>query len=103
MRYAELRRHTGNDGDRLTAQEVADAEAIGRDRLRPPYAAFGSTGAARATQMLEILRHAAGQDETPITSGGRVAVAGRGPLAGGRFDPAPGRHGWYLAQEGRQP
>jgi hypothetical protein len=26
-----------------------------------------STGAARATQMLDILRHAAGQDDTPIT------------------------------------
>jgi hypothetical protein len=68
MRYVELRRHTDNDGDRLTAQGVADAEAIGRDRLHPPYAAFVSTGAARATQMLEILRHAAGQDEMPITS-----------------------------------
>jgi hypothetical protein len=44
-----------------------DAEVIGHDRLNPPYAAFVSTGAARATEMLEILRHAAGQDETPIT------------------------------------
>ena len=68
MRYVELRRHTDNDGDRLTAQGVADAEAIGRDRLHPPYAAFVSTGAARAAQMLEILRHAAGQDDMPITS-----------------------------------
>jgi phosphohistidine phosphatase SixA len=67
MRYVELLRHTDNDGDRLTPQGVADAEAIGRDRLRPPYAAFVSTGASRATQMLEILRHAAGQDDTPIT------------------------------------
>jgi phosphohistidine phosphatase SixA len=67
MRYVELRRHTDNDGDRLTAQGVADAEQIGLDRLQPPYAAFVSTGAARATQMLEILRHAAGQDAIPIT------------------------------------
>jgi len=67
VRYVELRRHTGNDGDRLTPRGVADAEAIGRDRLHPPYAAFVSTGAARATQMLEILRHAAGQDRTPVT------------------------------------
>jgi hypothetical protein len=67
MRYVELRRHTGNEGDRLTSQGAADAETIGRDRLQPPYAAFVSTGAARATQMLEILRHAAGQDDTPIT------------------------------------
>jgi hypothetical protein len=68
MRYVELRRHTDNEGDRLTPQGAADAEMIGRDRLHPPYAALVSTGAARATQMLEILRHAAGQDDTPITS-----------------------------------
>jgi phosphohistidine phosphatase SixA len=67
MRYVELRRHTDNDGDRLTPRGVEDAEAIGREGLRPPYAAFVSTGAARATQMLEILRHAAGQDDTAIT------------------------------------
>ncbi len=67
MRQVELRRHTGNEGDRLTPQGAADAEMIGRDRLHPPYAALVSTGAARATQMLEILRHAAGQDDTPIT------------------------------------
>jgi phosphohistidine phosphatase SixA len=66
MRYVELRRHTDNDGDRLTTQGIADAEAIGR-RLHPPYAAFVSTGAARCTQMLEILRRAAAQDQTPIT------------------------------------
>lgn len=66
MRYVELRRHTDNDGDRLTPQGVADAEAIGRHQLRPPYAAFVSTGAARATHVLEILRSAAGQDDVPI-------------------------------------
>ncbi len=67
MRYVELRRHSDNDGDHLSAQGAAQAEMIGRDRLHPPYAAFVSTGAARATQMLEILRHAAGQDDMPIT------------------------------------
>ena len=67
MRYVELRRHTDNEGDRLTSQGVEDAEMIGRDRLQPPYVAFVSTGAARATQMLEILRHAVGQDAIPIT------------------------------------
>ena len=67
MRYVELRRHTDNDGDDLTAQGVADAEAIGREGLQPPYAAFVSSGAARATQMLTILRHAAGQDDAPIS------------------------------------
>jgi len=66
MRYVELRRHTDNDGDALTPAGVAAAEAIGRDRLHPPYAAFVSTGAARATQMLAILRRAAGQDGVPI-------------------------------------
>src|SRR5260370_32354300 len=58
---------TDNEGDRLTPQGAADAEKIGRDLLHPPYAAFVSTGAARATRMLEILRHAAGQDDIPIT------------------------------------
>jgi hypothetical protein len=67
MRYVELRRHTDNDGDALTSDGVAAAEAIGRDRLHAPYAAFVTTGAGRATQMLEILRHAAGQDDARIT------------------------------------
>ena len=79
MRYVELRRHTDNEGDRLTPQGAADAEMIGRGRLHPPYAAFVSTGAARATQMLEILRHAAGQDDVPITpaTGLRSSAEGR--------------------------
>ena len=79
MRYVELRRHTDNEGDRLTPQGAADAEMIGRDRLHPPYAAFVSTGAARATQMLKILRRAAGQDDTPITAapGRRSSVEDR--------------------------
>lgn len=67
MRHVELRRHTDDEEDRLTPRGVADAEAIGRDRLHPPYVAFVSTGAARATQMLEVLRHAAGQDDVPVT------------------------------------
>lgn len=68
MRYVELRRHTDNDGDKLSEQGVSDAEAIGQSGLRPPYAAFLSTGAERATEMLRILRRAAGQDEIPITT-----------------------------------
>jgi hypothetical protein len=40
---------------------------IGREGLHPPYAAFVSTGAERATQMLQILRSAAGQDDIPIS------------------------------------
>lgn len=67
MRYAEVRRHTDNDGDALTPEGVAAAEAIGRERLHPPYAVLVSTGAARATQMLEILRRAAGQDDLAVT------------------------------------
>ncbi|MGH3446347.1 MAG: hypothetical protein ACRDP4_01855 [Nocardioidaceae bacterium] len=61
MRYVELRRHTDNDGDTLTAAGVAAAEEIGRSGLQPPYAAFVSSGAERATQMVTILRDAAGQ------------------------------------------
>jgi hypothetical protein len=64
MRYVELRRHTGNDGDRLSPQGVEDAEKI---PVHPPYAAFVSTGAHRATEMLTILRRSAGQDDLPIT------------------------------------
>jgi broad specificity phosphatase PhoE len=79
MRYVELRRHTDNDGDQLSAQGVADAEAIGRTGLHPPYAMFVSTGAERASEMLRILRRAAGQDELPITTeiGLRSAVEDR--------------------------
>jgi hypothetical protein len=66
MRYVELRRHTDNDGDRLTPQGVADAEAISRE-LHPPYTAFVSTGAARCTQMLEILRRGVGEGAAAIT------------------------------------
>lgn len=67
MRYVELRRHTDNDGDELTDDGIAAAERIGREALRPPYAMFVSSGAARATQMLQILRAHAGQDELEIT------------------------------------
>src|SRR5436190_7482095 len=67
MRYVELRRHTDNDGDRLTSQGVFDAERVGRDGLHPPYAAFVSTGAQRDTQMVEVLRLGGGQDDVAIT------------------------------------
>jgi broad specificity phosphatase PhoE len=66
MRYVELRRHTDNDGDRLSEHGVADAEAIGQTGLYPPYALFVSTGAERASEMLRILRRAAGQEDVPI-------------------------------------
>ena len=86
MRYVELRRHTDNDGDALTPDGISAAEAIGRDRLNPPYAAFVSTGAARATQMLKILRRAAGQEEAPIIEANSLRSSSR--TVGGRR-PAP--------------
>ena len=91
MRYVELRRHTDNDGDELTGQGVADAEAIGREGLQPPYAAFVSSGAARATQMVTILRHAAGQDDSPISEVTGLRV-GRRPLADRGQGGRQGRH-----------
>src|SRR5215207_9538638 len=66
MRYVELFRHTDNDGDSLTPEGIVAAEMIGRDRLSPPYAYFGSSGAHRATQMVAILQRAAGQQDTPV-------------------------------------
>jgi Flp pilus assembly protein TadB len=66
MKYVELFRHTDNDGDQLTPDGVSAAEAIGRDRLSPPYDAFVSSGAARATQMLEILRRVAASGLTTV-------------------------------------
>lgn len=79
MRYVELRRHTDNEGDALTPDGISAAEAIGRNHLNPPYAVFVSTGAARATQMLRILRLAAGQEDQPIleASGLRSSVEER--------------------------
>ncbi|MBA2553439.1 MAG: histidine phosphatase family protein [Geodermatophilaceae bacterium] len=64
MKTVELRRHTDNDGDRLTAAGVAAAEEIG-SRLSPPYDVFVSTGADRATQTLQIWRSAVG-GQAPI-------------------------------------
>jgi phosphohistidine phosphatase SixA len=66
VRYVELLRHPDNDGDSLSPEGVAAAGEIGGASLHPPYAFFASTGAARAVQTAEILRHAAAQDELPI-------------------------------------
>jgi len=52
VRCVELVAHTDNDGDELTSEGVAAAEAIGWTRLTPPYVLFGSTGARCATQMV---------------------------------------------------
>lgn len=78
MRYVELRRHTDSQGDRLTPQGVAEAEAIGPRRLHPPYAALVPSGVARATQMLEALRHAAGQVVAPLRKGNGVLLIENG-------------------------
>jgi phosphohistidine phosphatase SixA len=67
MRSVELLRHTDNDGDRLTPEGVAAAETIAREQLTPPYAVFASTGAGRATEMVEILRRCVAQDDVPVT------------------------------------
>ena len=79
MRFVELLRHTDNDGDRLTPEGVAAAETVGRERLTPPYVLFASTGASRATEMVEILRRIAGQEDVPVTvvSGLRSSVEDR--------------------------
>jgi broad specificity phosphatase PhoE len=50
-RYVELRRHTDNDGDALTAEGVRAALEIGQ-QLAGGYALLVSTGAQRATQTL---------------------------------------------------
>lgn len=50
-REVELRRHTANDGDVLTAAGVRAAVEIG-SRLRGGYALLVSSGAQRATQTL---------------------------------------------------
>ncbi|HEY2878593.1 hypothetical protein [Nocardioides sp.] len=85
MRYVELFRHTDNDGDSLTPEGIAKAESIGRERLNPPYVFFGSTGAHRATQMLQILQRAAEQEDVPATAvpGLRSSVEDRWRAAAG--------------------
>jgi broad specificity phosphatase PhoE len=64
MKTVELRRHTDNDGDRLSDDGVGHAREIAA-RLSLPYDLYVSTGAGRATQTLEIWRDAVG-DERPI-------------------------------------
>ena len=49
----ELRRHTDNDGDLLTADGVAAALELGA-QLRGGYEVAVSTGAQRATQTLGL-------------------------------------------------
>jgi broad specificity phosphatase PhoE len=56
----ELRRHTDNDGDVLTAEGVAAALEVG-SQLRGGYHVAVSTGAQRATQTLACFLAASGE------------------------------------------
>ena len=51
----EIRRHTDNDGDVLTADGVDEAVRIGREELGGPYALAVSSGAQRATQTVACM------------------------------------------------
>ena len=82
MRYVELRRHTDNDGDKLSEEGMADAEEIGQTGLHPPYAAFVSTGAERATEMLAHPVPCSRSRRDSDHHGRRAPVVGRGPVAG---------------------
>jgi broad specificity phosphatase PhoE len=64
-RYVELRRHTDNDGDVLTAEGVQAALEVGA-RLSGPYHLGVSSGAQRATQSLACFLAALGQ---PVPGG----------------------------------
>lgn len=57
MKTIEVRRHTDNDGDTLTPEGINAAKDIG-SRLTARYDVFVSSGAARATQTLELWRSA---------------------------------------------
>ena len=96
LRCVELRWHTDNDGDRLTPQGVADAEMISRDWLRPPYAAFVSTGSA----LRQVVRG--------LPEGGWALVVGHSPTSeaavlglAGRVVPPLGKgQGVLLIEDG---
>lgn len=65
VRYVELRRHTDNDGDRLTAAGVQAAVELGRE-LRGGYRVVVSSGAQRATQTAACIIAGLGQ---PVADG----------------------------------
>jgi broad specificity phosphatase PhoE len=64
-RYVELRRHTDNDGDRLTPAGVQAAIGLGR-ALRGNYRVVVSSGAQRATQTAACIIAGLGQ---PVVDG----------------------------------
>ena len=59
-RYVELRRHTDNDGDSLTADGVAAAVELGKS-LSGGYQVVVSSGAQRATQTAACLMAGIGE------------------------------------------
>lgn len=69
MKTIELRRHTANDGDRLTSEGVAAAVRIGGE-LTGAYALAVSSGAQRATQTIACMLGGVGRAVT----GGVVVV-----------------------------
>lgn len=60
MKEVELRRHTANEGDVLTAEGVREAVGIGC-RLQGEYTLAVSSGAQRATQTIACLLAGLGQ------------------------------------------
>ena len=68
-RFLELRRHTDNDGDFLSAEGIAAALALGR-RLAGGYAGIWTSGAQRATQTAACMLAALGE---PVRMGVIVA------------------------------
>ncbi len=78
-RYVELRRHTDNDGDQLTADGVMAAVALGR-RLSGSYRVIVSSGAQRATQTAACVIAGLGQivpDGVVVEPGLRSTVEDR--------------------------
>ena len=69
-RFVELRRHTDNDSDVLTAEGIAAALRLGSG-LAGGYRVAVSTGAQRATQTIGCLLAALGQ---PVPDGVVVAA-----------------------------
>ncbi len=77
-KYIELRRHTDNQGDQLSAQGVAQALEVGA-RLAGGYQALVSTGAQRATQTLDCFLAALGQKlDCGVVVESGAAIPGRG-------------------------
>ncbi len=78
-RYVELRRHTDNDGDMLTADGVQAAVALGRS-LSGGYRVIVSSGAQRATQTAACILAGLGErisDGVVVESGLRSRMEDR--------------------------